>query len=79
MKISVLDDYHDTVRTLACFRKLAGHEVEIWNDHVQDVETLAARLAHAEALVLIRERTKITVSGIAFQRRECTSTPYDLL
>jgi len=59
MKISVLDDYHDTVRTLACFRKLAGHEVEIWNDHVQDVETLAARLAHAEALVLIRERTQI--------------------
>ncbi len=59
MKISILDDYHDTVRTLACFRKLAGQEVEIWNDHVQDVETLAARLKHTEALVLIRERTQI--------------------
>jgi hypothetical protein len=22
MKISILDDYHDTLRTLACFRKL---------------------------------------------------------
>jgi D-3-phosphoglycerate dehydrogenase / 2-oxoglutarate reductase len=59
MKISILDDYQDTVRALACFRKLDGHEVEIWNDRVQDVDTLARRLAHTEALVLIRERTHI--------------------
>jgi len=59
MKISILDDYHDTLRTLDCFRKLAGHEVEIWNDHMQDVDALAARLARTEALVLIRERTQI--------------------
>jgi D-3-phosphoglycerate dehydrogenase len=59
MKISILDDYHDTVRTLKCFSKVGGHEVEIWNDHVQDVEALAQRLKAAEALVLIRERTKI--------------------
>jgi len=59
MKISILDDYHDTLRTLACFRKLEGHAVEIWNDHVQDVGTLAGRLEHTEALVLIRERTQI--------------------
>src|SRR6266446_7014694 len=59
MKISILDDYHDTLRTLKAFSKLAGHEVEIWNDHVQEVDTLAGRLKDAEALVLIRERTKI--------------------
>ena len=59
MKISILDDYHDTLRTLACFRKLAGHDVEIWNDHVQDVDVLAERLKDTEALVLIRERTQI--------------------
>src|SRR2546422_130171 len=59
MKISILDDYHDTLRTLKAFSKLAGHEVEIWNDHVQEVDTLAGRLKNAEALVLIRERTKI--------------------
>ena len=59
MKITILDDYHDTVRTLPCFAKLAGHEVTIWNDHVQDVDALAERLADTEALVLIRERTKI--------------------
>ena len=59
MKISILDDYHDTLRTLACFSKLAGHDVSVWNDHVQDVETLAGRLKDTEALVLIRERTQI--------------------
>ena len=59
MKITILDDYHDTVRTLGCFRKLDGHEVRIWNDHVQDVDALAERLADTEVLVLIRERTKI--------------------
>jgi len=59
MKISILDDYHDTLRTLACFRKLDGHDVKIWNDHVQDVDILSERLKDTEALVLIRERTQI--------------------
>jgi D-3-phosphoglycerate dehydrogenase len=59
MKISILDDYFDTVRTLACFHKLKGHEVTVWNDHVQDTDALAARLKDAECLVLIRERTAI--------------------
>jgi D-3-phosphoglycerate dehydrogenase len=59
VKISILDDYFDTVRTLECFRRLAGHDVAIWNDHVQDVDALAKRLRDTEALVLIRERTQI--------------------
>src|SRR5947199_9784140 len=59
MKITILDDYFDTVRTLECFKKLAGHEVTIWNDHVQDTDALAKRLKDMEVLVLIRERTKI--------------------
>jgi D-3-phosphoglycerate dehydrogenase / 2-oxoglutarate reductase len=59
MRVTILDDYHDTIRTLACFGKLAGHDVTIWNDHLQDTDALALRLADTEALVLIRERTKI--------------------
>lgn len=59
MKIAILDDYHDTLRTLACYAKLAGHDVKIWNDHVQDGDVLAERLKETEALVLIRERTQI--------------------
>ncbi|NDH60934.1 MAG: D-2-hydroxyacid dehydrogenase family protein [Alphaproteobacteria bacterium] len=59
MKVAILDDYFDTLRTLPCFAKLAGHEVTVWNDHEQDVDRLAARLKDTEALVLFRERTQI--------------------
>ena len=59
MKIIILDDYFDTLRTLPCFARLAGHDVTIWNDHLQDVDGLARRLADTEVLVLFRERTKI--------------------
>ena len=59
MNITILDDYHDTIRTLSCFSKLAGHKVTIWNDHTKDVDKLAKRLKDTEALVLIRERTPI--------------------
>jgi D-3-phosphoglycerate dehydrogenase len=60
VKIAILDDYFDTLRTLQCFHKLDGHDVTIWNDHVDDVEVLSERLREAEALVLIRERTAIS-------------------
>jgi len=59
MKITILDDWFDTIRHLPCFAKMAGHEVTIWNDHVQDDDALAERLKDTEVLVLIRERTKI--------------------
>jgi D-3-phosphoglycerate dehydrogenase len=59
MRIAILDDYFDTLRTLECFRKLEGHEVTVWNDHVQDDQALSHRLRDTEALVLIRERTQI--------------------
>jgi D-3-phosphoglycerate dehydrogenase len=59
MKVTILDDYHDTLRTLDCFSRLGRHDVTIWRDHVQDVDALAERLQETEALVLIRERTQI--------------------
>ncbi|GBE44304.1 D-3-phosphoglycerate dehydrogenase [bacterium BMS3Bbin10] len=65
MNVTILDDYFDTIRTLKCFGKLEGHDVTVWNDHVQDDDALAARLAETEVLVLIRERTKIQAPLIA--------------
>jgi D-3-phosphoglycerate dehydrogenase len=59
MKVTILDDYFDTLRTLPSFARLHGHEVEIWTDHVQDIDRLAERLKDTEVLVLIRERTQI--------------------
>ncbi|RST50411.1 D-2-hydroxyacid dehydrogenase family protein [Variovorax sp. MHTC-1] len=65
MRITILDDYFDTLRTLECFRKLEGHQVTVWNDHVQDDEGLSQRLRDTEALVLIRERTQIRAPLLA--------------
>src|SRR5450631_3485215 len=62
MKVSILDDYFDTIRTVDCFRKLDGYDVKIWNDHVQDVDALTDRLKDTDILVLMRERTKIRKS-----------------
>jgi D-3-phosphoglycerate dehydrogenase / 2-oxoglutarate reductase len=65
MRIAILDDYFDTLRTLECFRKLEGHQVTVWNDHLQDDEGLSQRLRDTEALVLIRERTQIRAPLLA--------------
>jgi D-3-phosphoglycerate dehydrogenase len=51
VKIAVLDDYQDVVRTLDCFALLEGHDVEVL-PHGEPP-------ADAEALVLIRERTRV--------------------
>jgi D-3-phosphoglycerate dehydrogenase len=59
MRVAILDDYFDTLRTLDCFERLNGHEVTVFTDHVEDLDRLAARLHNSEALVLIRERTAI--------------------
>ena len=65
MKVAILDDYFDTLRTLRCFEKLKDHDVTVWTDHVQEDDVLAQRLQDAEAIVLIRERTKIGASLLA--------------
>jgi D-3-phosphoglycerate dehydrogenase len=59
MNVAILDDWHQTLPTLPCFDRLAGHRVAVFSDHVTDTDALAARLADADALVLIRERTPI--------------------
>jgi D-3-phosphoglycerate dehydrogenase len=59
VKVAILDDWFDTLRTLPSFERLAGHKVSVFTDHVQDTELLAERLSGFDALVLIRERTQI--------------------
>lgn len=59
MKVHILDDWFDTLRTLPCFELLADHDVKVWTDHEPDPAKLAARLDDAEAVVLFRERTRI--------------------
>jgi len=61
MKVAILDDYADSVRTLDAFGKLDGHDVQILNRTLPEAE-LATRIADREALVLIRERTRVGAS-----------------
>jgi D-3-phosphoglycerate dehydrogenase len=60
MKVTIIDDWFDTLRGLPCFEKLNGHDVTIWTDHVEETEALVERLHDTECLVLFRERTRIT-------------------
>ena len=60
MKIVIPDDYQDAVKTLDCYKLLQGHDVTIYNDTVKSNDELAKRFKDADAIVLIRERTKIT-------------------
>ncbi len=60
MKVHILDDWFDTLRYIPSFAKMDGHDVTVWTDHCKDIDTLADRLAEAEAITLIRERTPIT-------------------
>jgi D-3-phosphoglycerate dehydrogenase / 2-oxoglutarate reductase len=59
MRVVIPDDYGGAVSTLTCFSDLAAHDVTVHRDGVTDLDLLAGRFAAAEALVLIRERTRI--------------------
>lgn len=56
MKIAILDDYQDIIRSLDCFKLLAGQDILILN---HTTTKLAALLKDVDVIVLTRERTKI--------------------
>ncbi|WP_292933092.1 D-2-hydroxyacid dehydrogenase family protein [Noviherbaspirillum sp.] len=62
MKVAILDDYQDCVRNLDCFSLLAGHEVRVFTNSARGIGQLAVRLAEFDALVLIRERTRLSAA-----------------
>lgn len=65
MKIAILDDYQDSVRSLGCFSLLNGHDVKIFTNSARGTGQLAIRLAPFEALVLIRERSSFSRALLA--------------
>ena len=60
MKLAIIDDWSDALRTLPCFAKLDGLDVAVFNDHVDDPAARADQLAAFDAVILIRERSRIT-------------------
>lgn len=59
MKIAILDDYQQAVPSLNCFSLLNEHEVSLFSDTPDSTEALIERLQDYQALVLIRERTRL--------------------
>jgi len=54
----ILDDWFDTLRGLRCFAKRDGHDVEIWNDHVED-EDVRWREARRHCSRLLASRARL--------------------
>lgn len=58
MKIAVIDDYQDAFRKLACYEKLKGQEVIVFNDTEKDPAKLAERLKDADIVLLTQQRSR---------------------
>jgi D-3-phosphoglycerate dehydrogenase len=57
MRIAVIDDYQNALRTLNCFQKLTGHDVIVHNDTEKHPDRLAERLQGAEVVLLTQQRS----------------------
>ncbi|AAM34914.1 3-phosphoglycerate dehydrogenase [Xanthomonas phaseoli pv. phaseoli] len=59
MRIVVPDDYQGAVAQLPCLQQLQDHQVQVLGALDAELDARAACLADADALVLIRERTRV--------------------
>ncbi len=60
LRVVIPDDYQNCLKRLACFKSLSNHEVTIYHDTVTTLDAMVERFKDAQALVLTRERTKIS-------------------
>jgi len=64
--IAVLDDYQQVASGLADWTRLAPRAQPVFfHDHVADPDSLSARLAPFDAVVLMRERTRLDAALLA--------------
>src|SRR5260370_11534139 len=61
VKVAILDDYQNAALQVADWSPLAGRAtITVFNDHLDDPDALAARLAPFEVVCVMRERTPLT-------------------
>jgi phosphoglycerate dehydrogenase-like enzyme len=61
VKVAILDDYQNVALQMADWSPLAGRAtITIFNDHLDEPDALAARLAPFEVVCVMRERTPLT-------------------
>jgi phosphoglycerate dehydrogenase-like enzyme len=64
--VVLLDDYQDVALSIADWSPLAGRaDVVRYSDHVEDADALVERLAGADVVVVMRERTPFPASLLA--------------
>ncbi len=64
MKIAVLDDYQDALRSAKEFPLLAGHQVTAFTHAFSTSEAMIAALKEMDAIVLIQQRTPMSAAVI---------------
>jgi len=61
VKVAILDDYQNAALQMADWSPLAGRAtITVFNDHLDDPDALATRLAPFEVVCVMRERTPLT-------------------
>jgi len=61
VKVAILDDYQNVALQMADWSPLAGRAaITVFNDHLDDPDALATRLAPFEVVCVMRERTPLT-------------------
>ena len=61
VKVAILDDYQNAALQMADWSPLVGRAtITVFNDHLDDPDALAARLAPFEVVCVMRERTPLT-------------------
>ena len=61
LKVAILDDYQNVAQDFVDLKKLSGkYEIEIFNEWFESEEDAIEKLQDFEALLIMRERTKIS-------------------
>jgi len=61
LKVAVLDDYQNVAQDFVDLKKLSGkYEIKIFSDPFENEEDAIEQLIDFEALLIMRERTKIS-------------------
>src|SRR6516225_9054389 len=63
IKIAVLDDYQNIALKMADWSSIPGNpEIQVFNDHISELEPLVQRLFPFEVVCIMRERTPMTAT-----------------
>ena len=61
LKVAILDDYQNVAQDFVNLKKLSGkYQIEIFNEPFENEDDAIEQLKDFDALLVMRERTKIT-------------------